>query len=199
MHIRAEELPPELLASSRNIATCCVQDAAADTAEAAKAAAEARLPPEPADGGSRIGEPCAASKGRHAIEGSWNPSQKSAVSTTWPHLLASTALSQDTSSCRQGHESISNQGLIPVCFPCSHSHAIGGEAQQALPQGRCSGQAVRPVHRHGESRGLQGALCFQLGSTESRACRVQLTSHCSSSVQRLANAACFSQGGACSN
>ena len=68
-------LPPELLASSLNTATCCVQDAAADTAKAAKAAAEARLPPEPADGGSRIGEPCAANKGRHAIEGSCIPSQ----------------------------------------------------------------------------------------------------------------------------
>ena len=64
------------LASSLNVPPCCVQDPAAETAEAARAAAEARLPPEPADGGSRIGEPCSADKGRHAIEGSCIPSQQ---------------------------------------------------------------------------------------------------------------------------
>ncbi len=58
------------LALSLNIATCYVQDAAADKAEAAKAAAEARLPPEPADGGSGIGEPCFANNVRGVMAGS---------------------------------------------------------------------------------------------------------------------------------
>ena len=95
----------------------------------------------------------------------------SAVSTALPLLLASSAAPEDASSYGQGHELILGHRLTPAHFACSHPYAIGREAQQALPEGRCSGQAVRPVHCHGESRGLQGAIAFQESSTESRACR----------------------------
>ena len=123
----------------------------------------------------------------------------SAVSTALPLLLASSAAPEDASSYGQGHELILGHRLTPAHFACSHPYAIGREAQQALPEGRCSGQAVRPVHCHGESRGLQGAIAFSREQHREQGLQVQLTFQWSNGVQTFEQAGCSSEGGVCSN